>query len=133
MALCKVLEFGTSLLAWRIKDTDAPDSEIVKIYPGLFFLVGPRAASSQCMYAPLSTELLVLVPNSTHHLLFSYINAMVTIGNVPSIEHGFQLVVTRLGVLEEGEDSEDVLDDEKNSVFNNLWFLSSKRHERRFV
>lgn len=59
---------------------------------------------------------LLLFPNTT--LSFpSYNDAMATVRKAQSVEHNFQLVVTR--VYEEGE--EDILDDEEESAFHNLW------------
>ncbi len=47
---------------------------------------------------------------------------MATVRKAQSVEHNFQLVVTR--VFEEGE--EDILDDEEESAFRNLWRLLTR-------
>jgi len=91
----RIFGFGASL-----QDSNTP--ELVKLSSGQLFLVRPGDARTprECIYN----------------------DAMATVRKAQSVEHNFQLVVTR--VFEEGE--EDILDDEEESTFQNLWRLGSK-------
>ncbi len=56
---------------------------------------------------------LALPANSTGFLFQRYNDAMATIRRIPSIEHNFQLVITR--VYEDGD--QELLEDEEESTF----------------
>lgn len=100
------------------EDSNTP--ELVKISSGQLFLVRPGDARTprECMYAPCWAPLF----DHVSHWFFSYNDAMATVRKAQSVEHNFQLVVTR--VFEEGE--EDILDDEEESAFRNLWRLLTR-------
>ena len=92
---------------------DSEASEVVKISTGQLYLIraGTIRSDRECMYAnhflfPFTgfTDPLFVAP--------SYNDAMATIRRVPSIEHHFQLVITR--VYEEGD--EELFEGEEESA-----------------
>ncbi|KAG5220695.1 VID27 cytoplasmic protein [Salix suchowensis] len=107
---------------------DPNAAEVVKISTGQLYLVRPGniRSSRECMW--LYTQL----PLDRHRSsLCRFNDAMITIRRVPTVEHNFQLVVTR--VYEEGD--EDLLEDEDESEFippncNDLTYPNAADAER---
>ena len=87
---------------------------MVKIESGQLYLVRPGnvRSSRECMYASAS----LISPASAAYVFRSYNEAIATIRRVPSLEHNFQLVITR--VYEEGD--QELLEDEDESAPNSL-------------
>lgn len=93
--------------------TDDPNAaEVVKISDGQLFLIREETIRSdrECMYV---YALLTRITNVHVYVRFyRYNEAMATIRRVPSLDHHFQLVVTR--VYEEGD--QELLEDEDEST-----------------
>lgn len=86
-------------------------TEVVKLESGQLYLVRPGSVRSEreCMCVHSISRFFMLLHS---HIVISYNDAMATVRRVPSMEHQFQLVITR---VYEDEDQE-LLEDEEESM-----------------
>lgn len=89
---------------------DPNAAEVVKINSGQLYLIRPGniRSSRECMYVSFDHQS-TSTPNDP---LSSYNEAMATIRRIPSVEHNFQLVITR--VFEDGD--QELIEDEAESA-----------------